>query len=69
MIKEIITLIINEAQTRQGAPLPYKLEKVFIEIGTVIDALKTQLFCIENMKMSEDWKEEMRVIVLTSHKT
>lgn len=68
MMEEILTLIIHEAEVREGADLAKKLKEVAAEAGRIILTISDDLVAIKKMEISEEAKQEVRDIVLTSHK-
>lgn len=68
MMEEIITLIIHEAELREGRELATKLKEVAAEAGRTILNISEALVAIKKMEISEEAKQEVRDIVLTSHK-
>ena len=69
MMEEIITLIIHEAWSRKDAELPYKLKHVVAEINLIVDTMASDLLRIKKMEVSDDTKDKMTTLVLTSHKS
>jgi len=69
MMEEIITLIIHEAQAREGKHLDLKLKQVLLEINISMTTIVQDLLAIRGMALDEVKKAEMRALVLTSHKT
>lgn len=69
MIEEIITLIIHEAETREGQYLDFKLKEVLTETYIIINTIASDLSAIRRLEIHETRKAEMRALVLTSHKT
>jgi len=69
MMEEIITLIIHEAEAKEGRELATKLKEVAAEAGRNILNISEALVAIKKMEISEEAKQEVRDIVLTSHKT
>ena len=69
MIEEIITLMIHEAQAREGKHLDFKLKEVLTEIYLIISTMASDLSAIRRLEIDEPRKAEMRELVLTSHKT
>ena len=68
MMSEIITLIIHEANTKEGEEMGYKLRDVLTEINLRIGTMVSDLFKIKEMESTDQRKEEMRQIVLSSYK-
>lgn len=69
MMEEIITLIIHEAEVREGRELATKLKQVAAEAERTILNISDALIAIKKMEITEEAKQEVRDIVLTSHKT
>lgn len=67
-MEEIITLMIHEAEIREGANLAKKLNEVRAEVGRVIFTITEDLIAVKKMEIPEEAKEEVRDSILTAHK-
>jgi len=68
MMEEIITLIIHEAETREGDEMAFKIREVLTEVNLRAGTIANDLSAIRQMETTDATKEEMRKIVLSSHK-
>jgi len=60
MLKDIVKLIISEAQGENAPPLPAALRQIMLDVDNVIDSKVTDIAAVSKMQIPD--QEKLRII-------